>query len=124
LKEIERRDEWDDGDNASGLKTDCRLDLNKLIRDGFAKQGEKRQQFISWMYIATGEALASGFLTSELSGPRHGWMRLRLGALDQQSRFSTSGRFRGFQRNRPKVDSRSAKKSFSGDARSGRRAAD
>ena len=77
------------------LEDGLKLDLNKLMRDGLAKSGERRRGIISWSYSATGKAIASGLFTSELSWPLRGWMRLELGSLDQWFNLVTEPRHFG-----------------------------
>jgi hypothetical protein len=69
------------------LESGLKLDLNKLIRDGFAKQGERRRRVISWTYINTGETVASGSIETELRAHGNGWLTINLGGLDQSIRL-------------------------------------
>jgi hypothetical protein len=58
------------------LEDGLKLDLNWLIRHGFARRRRKHYVTIMWK----GEA---GRLTVDLTGVEQGWLRLELGTLDQ-----------------------------------------
>jgi hypothetical protein len=80
------------------LEDGPKLDLNRLIREGFAKQGEKRRRYICWRLTSTGETVAVGEVETELSADGDGWLTLKLGELDQQIKLrGAPRRFGGFQ---------------------------
>ncbi len=67
------------------LESGFKLDLPKLTRQGFLLPGSKTgPTFIRWSYTATGEEIATGLLSADLSGQFEGWARLQLGELDQR----------------------------------------
>jgi len=65
------------------LEDGLKLDLNRLVQQGFASPGKMRSSTIRWSYRYTDEEVASGRLLADLTGERRGWLRLELGALDQ-----------------------------------------
>jgi hypothetical protein len=74
-----------------GLK----LDLNKLMRDGFAKRGEFRRGLIHWCRIPSGEIVASGIIEADLSSGPFGWLMLKLGRIDQKIQLRAVSRHFG-----------------------------
>jgi hypothetical protein len=70
--------------NRVRLEDGLKLDLNRLVRQGFARRGFSiGPKVIRWTYTYTGEEAASGLLTSNIDSPSAGWIRLQLGKLDQ-----------------------------------------
>jgi hypothetical protein len=65
------------------LEDGLKLDLNKLLRDGIGKTGERRWRSIQWNYVGTGEVIASGSLEMDLSYDEDAGAALRLGRLEQ-----------------------------------------
>lgn len=65
------------------LENGLKLDLNRLARKGFVKPGAYRGSGISWTNSYTGEELASGWVTADMLDPQGGWLRIKLGELDQ-----------------------------------------
>jgi hypothetical protein len=66
------------------LEDGLKLDLNKLMRDGFAKRGEFRRRLIDWHRIPSGEIVALGTIETDLSSEPFGWLALKLGRVDQR----------------------------------------
>ena len=65
------------------LEDGLKLDLNKLLRDGFGKTGEWRWGAIHWNYVGMGEVVASGALEMDLREDDDARVELRLGKLEQ-----------------------------------------
>lgn len=66
------------------LQDGLKLDLNRLIRQGFARPGAKLgPHVIQWSNSYTGEFVASGEITADLSGRDEGWFRFRCNRFDQ-----------------------------------------
>lgn len=66
------------------LECGIKLDLNRLARRGFIDRGGYKGGGISWTNNYTGEQIASGLITADMSGPDEGWFRIQIGSLDQQ----------------------------------------
>ena len=65
------------------LESGLKLNLNSLARRGFIKPGAITGPVgIAWT-DDTGQEIASGYITADLSDERTGWLRIRLGRLDQ-----------------------------------------
>jgi hypothetical protein len=65
------------------LESGFKLDLNRLARRGFIKPGAITGPVrIAWT-DDTGKQIASGYITADMSGEQAGWLRIRLGRLDQ-----------------------------------------
>ena len=80
------------------LEDGLKLDLNKLIRDGFAKPGECCRNGISWKYTATGETVASGTIEMHLRREGYGTTTFDLGKFGQIIRLiAVSRHFGGLQ---------------------------
>ena len=80
------------------LEDGLKLDLNKLVRDDYAKHGERRQGFISWRYTYSGGTVASGSIETELRAEGDGWVTLKVGKLEQTIRLRGEARhFGGLQ---------------------------
>jgi len=66
------------------LQDGLSLDLNRLARQGLIQSGAYSARRISWTNNYTGEQIASGFITADMSGPDEGWFRIQIGQLDQR----------------------------------------
>jgi hypothetical protein len=66
------------------LQSGLSLNLNRLARLGFIQPGAYRGRGISWTNNYTGEQIASGLITADMSGEREGWFRIQIGSLDQR----------------------------------------
>jgi hypothetical protein len=65
------------------LEGGLKLNLNRLVRRGFIKPGAIiGPADIAWT-DGTGQQIASGHVTADMSGEETGWLRIRLGRLDQ-----------------------------------------
>jgi hypothetical protein len=65
------------------LESGLKLDLNSLARRGIIKAGAITGPVgIAWT-DDTGQQIASGHVTADMSGEHVGWLRIRLGRLDQ-----------------------------------------
>src|SRR5262249_22408978 len=65
------------------LESGFKLDLNRLARRGFIKPGAITGPVdIAWT-DDTGQQIASGYITADMSGEQAGWLCIRLGRLDQ-----------------------------------------
>jgi hypothetical protein len=65
------------------LEGGLKLNLNHLARRGFIKPGAITGPVdIAWT-DGTGQQIASGHVTADMSGEETGWLRVRLGQLDQ-----------------------------------------
>ena len=65
------------------LESGLKLDLNKLRRQGLIRPGSKCGVLIRWTNTYTGEKIANGVITSNMEGAYEGWLRIRLGSIDQ-----------------------------------------
>lgn len=65
------------------LESGLKLNLNGLARRGFIQPGAYKGSGISWTNNYTGEPVASGFITADMSGPVEGWFRIQIDGLDQ-----------------------------------------
>ncbi len=65
------------------LEDGLKLDLNLLLRQGVVRKGSKRRRTIVWSQSYTGEVVATGELSSDLSGDTRGSIRMQMGDLDQ-----------------------------------------
>ena len=74
------------------LEDGLKLNLNKLLRNGFGKTGEWRRRSIRWSYVGTDEVIASGFLEMDLQYDEYARARLSLGKLDQFIRLTREPR--------------------------------
>lgn len=67
------------------LQDGLRLNLNWLIRRRFADpRSPTIRRGISWTNSYTGELVARGMIDADMSGRWEGWLRIRLGNLDQR----------------------------------------
>lgn len=65
------------------LQDGLRLDLNRLLRNGFIKPGANIGiRGITWTHSYWGE-IASGMIRADMSGQNEGWLRVQLGNSDQ-----------------------------------------
>jgi hypothetical protein len=65
------------------LESGLKLNLNSLARQGIIKPGAITGPVgIAWT-DDTGHEIASGYITADLSDEHGGWLRIRLGRLDQ-----------------------------------------
>jgi hypothetical protein len=65
------------------LESGLKLNLNSLARRGFIKPGAITGPVrIAWT-DDTGQQIASGYITADMSGEETGWLNIRLGQLDQ-----------------------------------------
>ena len=65
------------------LESGFKLDLNRLARRGFIKPGAITGPVSIVWTDDTGQQIASGYITADMSGEQAGWLRIRLGRLDQ-----------------------------------------
>jgi hypothetical protein len=68
------------------LETGLKLDLNRLVRNGFIRPGAATGPInIAWRDSYFDEEIAAGIINANMSDPGIGWFRIRLtGGLDQQ----------------------------------------
>lgn len=66
------------------LQNGLRLNLNRLIRRGIIEPGAYSGREVSWTNSCTGEQIASGFITADMTCLDEGWFRIRIGQLDQR----------------------------------------
>ena len=65
------------------LESGLKLNLNSLARRGLIKPGAITGPVrIAWTN-GSGQEIASGYITADMSDERTGWLRIRLGQLDQ-----------------------------------------
>ena len=77
------------------LESGLKLDINRLIRRGFIRPGVITGTVgIAWTDKYTGDEIASGLITADLSGIE-GWFRIQLGSLDQRIMLTTRRRHFG-----------------------------
>ena len=65
------------------LEDGLKLDLNKLLRDGFGRTGETRWRRISWNRVGHSETIASGALELDLRDEEWARATLTLGRIEQ-----------------------------------------
>ncbi len=66
------------------LESGLKLDLNRLARQGFVRPGFKSgPSFIRWSNNYTGDEIAVGEITADVSGTQEGWFRIKIEKLDQ-----------------------------------------
>lgn len=61
-----------------------KLDLNRLIRQNLVRPDAAWGSTILWSYRYSGEKIASGRVSADMTANRRGWPRLQLGDLDQR----------------------------------------
>jgi hypothetical protein len=77
------------------LESGLKLGINRLIRRGFVRPGVITGAVgIAWADKYTGDEIASGLITADLSGIE-GWFRIQLGRLDQRIMLTTRRRHFG-----------------------------
>jgi hypothetical protein len=77
------------------LESGLKLGINRLIRRGFVRPGVITGAVgIAWADKYTGDKIASGLITADLSGIE-GWFRIQLGSLDQRIMLTTRRRHFG-----------------------------
>ena len=60
------------------LQDGLKLDLNRLVRNGFIRRGSRSGPLgIRWYSSYWDEELASCLITADMSGPREGWLQLQ-----------------------------------------------
>jgi hypothetical protein len=65
------------------LQEGLHLDLNQLARAGFIRRGTRTDpRNIQWIHPHCGE-IASGFVSADMSGPREGWLCIKIGNFNQ-----------------------------------------
>ena len=66
------------------LEQGLKLDLNRLARQGFIRPGcNAGKCFIRWSNSYSGEEVANGEITADVSGIDEGWLRIKIGTLEQ-----------------------------------------
>ena len=63
------------------LESGLKLDLNRLIRRGQVGPGLRTTCWIGWS--RSGETVASADITSDMTGSDQGWIKIKMGAVDQ-----------------------------------------
>jgi hypothetical protein len=66
------------------LEDGLKLDLNTLIRQNLVRPRAAWGSTIIWSYRYSGEQIASGQVTADMSNASGGWFRIQLGTLDQR----------------------------------------
>lgn len=67
------------------LENGLKLNLNSLARRGFIRPGaDTARAGIAWTDSYTGNEIASGLITADMSGQFEGWFRIQLQNLDQR----------------------------------------
>ena len=65
------------------LETGLKLDINRLARNGYIRPGTVTGPVgIRWTFNYSDKA-TTGIITADLSGTAEGWLRTRIGSLDQ-----------------------------------------
>ena len=65
------------------LEDGLKLDLNQLVRQNLVRPGAAWGSTIRWNYRYSGEEIASGQVSADMTHDRRGWLRLQLGTFDQ-----------------------------------------
>jgi hypothetical protein len=65
------------------LESGLKLNLNSLARQGIIKPGAITGPVGIALTNGSGQEIASGYITADMSGERTGWLRIRLGRFDQ-----------------------------------------
>ncbi len=65
------------------LEDGLKLDLNLAIRQNLVRPGAARDSAIFWRCRYSGDVVAAGHISADMTGDRRGWLRLQLGTLDQ-----------------------------------------
>jgi hypothetical protein len=67
------------------LESGLKLDISRFARQGFIRFGAATGPVaIKWTNSYTGDEIASGVITANMSDSYRGWFRIRIGQLDQQ----------------------------------------
>ena len=67
------------------LEQGLKLDINRLARQGaLDPNGAAGPSRIEWTNTSTGEEVASGTITADMEGLDEGWLRIRIGELNQR----------------------------------------
>ena len=66
------------------LESELKLDINRLGRRGMIDPGGFMVSGFGWTNNCTGEVIASGPITGDMSGTNEGRFRIQIGQLDQQ----------------------------------------
>ena len=75
------------------LEHGLKLDLNKLARQRLVRPGSNcGPRHLQWAQTSTGDTIASGRVTSNMTGPHEGWVRIEAGTLDQTIRLRAQPR--------------------------------
>jgi hypothetical protein len=77
------------------LEGGLKLDLNRLIRQNLVRPGAAWGSTINWSYRYSGEKIASGRVTADMTAERSGWLRLELGGLEQWISLDSAARHFG-----------------------------
>ena len=77
------------------LEDGLKLDLSRLIRQGLVSDSAVCRSSLQWGYRYSGDLIASGWVTSDLSQERDGWLRLELGSLVQSIALEATPRHYG-----------------------------
>lgn len=77
------------------LEDGLKLDLNRLIRQNLVRPGAAWGSGIRWHYRYSGEEIASGRVSADMSDDDRGWLRLQLGNLDQWINLASAPRHLG-----------------------------
>src|ERR1700738_4119430 len=72
------------------LENGIKLDFNRLARRGFIDPGGYKSSGIRWTNNYTGEPIASGFITADMSGAHEGWVRIQIGTLVESRGYGKS----------------------------------
>jgi hypothetical protein len=80
------------------LEAGLRLDLNKLARRGLIQLGDFKSSGIHWTESYSGELIAAGTVTADMSDTYGGWLRIDIGNLSQRIHLRSRDRnFGGVQ---------------------------
>src|SRR5215469_2925662 len=80
------------------LESGLKLDLNGLAQRSIIRPGAYAGPVgIAWTNSYTGEQIASGFITAEMSGRYDGWFQINVGQLHQRINLITQPRHFGGQ---------------------------
>lgn len=77
------------------LEAGLKLDLNRLARRGFIRPGEYRRSGISWTDRHSGDQMASGVISADMTDTYDGWFQIDIGNLRQHINLTTQPRHFG-----------------------------
>jgi hypothetical protein len=77
------------------LEAGLKLDLNRLLRRGSIRRGAYARSGIVWTEAYSGEEMASGTITADLSDELGGWFKIDLGIVRQTFVLTTQPRHFG-----------------------------